>query len=60
MLALDLMVPPLALLVTTLGGTALVGGVVGLVLRKPLLTALPALAGLGLVVLGTRRAKVTV
>jgi len=48
-LALDLMVPPLALLVTTLGGTALTSGVVGLVVRKPLLTALPALAGLGLV-----------
>lgn len=48
-LALDLMVPPLALLVTTLGASALTSGALGLVIRKPLLTALPALAGLGMV-----------
>lgn len=48
-LALDLMVPPLALLVTALGGTALASGVAGIVLRKPLLALLPSLTGLGLV-----------
>lgn len=48
-LALDLMVPPLALLATALGGTALSSGVVGLVLQRPLLTLLPALTGLGMV-----------
>jgi len=52
-LALDLMVPPLALLVTTLGGAAVTGGAVGLVIRKPLLTMLPALVGLGMVGSGT-------
>ncbi|HEU5072951.1 MAG TPA: glycosyltransferase family 2 protein [Polyangiaceae bacterium] len=48
-LALDLMVPPLALLVTGLGGAALTSGVAGLLVRKPLVAMLPALAGMGLV-----------
>lgn len=52
-LALDLMVPPLALLVTTLGASALTGGVVGLLIKKPLLTMAPALLGLGMVGSGT-------
>lgn len=48
-LALDLMVPPLALLVTGLAGTALSGGVAFVLLRKPLVTMAPALTGLGMV-----------
>ena len=52
-LALDLMVPPLALLVTTLGGAAVTGGVVGLVVQKPLVAMVPALLGLGMVGSGT-------
>ena len=48
-LALDLMVPPLALLVTALGGAAVTSGAVGLIVRKPLVLMLPALTGLGMV-----------
>jgi cellulose synthase/poly-beta-1,6-N-acetylglucosamine synthase-like glycosyltransferase len=52
-LAADLMVPPLALLVSGLGGATFLGGFVGAVARKPLLGVLPPLLGLGLVSMGT-------
>jgi len=52
-IALDLMVPPLAFLVSALGTSVVAGGVFGVVARKPLLGLLPPTAGLGLVTLGT-------
>lgn len=55
-LALDLMVPPLALLTTALAASTGVSGLVGLALKKPLLTMLPSLAGLALVGSGTTAA----
>lgn len=52
-LALDLMVPPLALLTTALGASTCVSGLLGVAARKPLLAMLPSLAGLALVGSGT-------
>ncbi len=52
-LAADLMVPPVALLVTTLSATTMVSGLLGWLVRRPVLAALPSLTGLGLVGAGT-------
>jgi hypothetical protein len=52
-LALDLMVPPLALLTASLAGATAASGLIGILIRKPVLAVLPSAAGLGLVGLGT-------
>jgi hypothetical protein len=52
-LALDLMVPPLALLSLSLAGSAAASGAVGALFGRPLLAMLPSLTGLGMVGGGT-------